>query len=359
MKAITYTQYGSPTVLQLSEVEKPVPGSDEVLIKIRVASVNPLDSHYMRGTPYIVRTRTGTLKPKVNRLGVDVAGHVEAVGCNVTRFEPGDEVFGFCKGAFAEYVCASQSDLIVKPRNVSFRQAAAAPLAAVTALQVLLNKAGIKEGQEVVINGAAGGVGTFAVQIASRAGAHVTGVCSGRNSDLIRTLGARYLIDYQRQDFTTKTKCYDVIVDLIGNHSLSDLRRALTKEGKLLLAGGRNDGPWLAPLTRMLKAVALSRFSSKKLIPFLAHRNQGDLIIVAALLCSGRVRSVIDRSYPLTHVREAMRYLEGGHARGKVVITMHHHDEHAYEDVGRSLGCNMSDDAILTEQTSQSGADRT
>jgi NADPH:quinone reductase-like Zn-dependent oxidoreductase len=327
MKAIVYTEYGPPDVLQFTEVAKPIPKDDEVLIQIHAASVNPLDWHFMRGTPYIVRILAGLRKPKVTRLGVDVAGHVEAVGKNVTQFEPGDEVFGACKGAFAEYVCASEGSLVLKPTNVTFEQAAAVAIAAFTALQGLRDKGHIQPGQKVLINGAAGGVGTFAVQIAKSFGVDVTGVCSTRNVGMVRSIGADQVIDYTQEDFTKSGQRYDLILDMIGNHSLSDCRRALTPEGTLVLVGGPDEGRWLRPLTGMLKPVVLSRFVSQNLVMFLARRSKEDLIIMQELLEAGKVTPVIDRSYPLSEVPEAIRYLEEGHAQGKVVITLEHCNE--------------------------------
>jgi NADPH:quinone reductase-like Zn-dependent oxidoreductase len=327
MKAITYTEYGPPDVLQFTEVAKPIPKDNEVLVKIRAASVNPLDWHYMRGTPYLVRIGAGLRKPKVTRLGVDMAGQVEAVGKNVTQFQPGNEVFGVCKGAFAEYGCAIEDKLTLKPANVTFDQAAAVPVAAISALQGLRDKGQIQRGQKVLINGAAGGVGTFAVQIAHVFGADVTGVCSTRNMGMVRSIGAHHVIDYTQEDFTRSGLRYDLILDSVGNHSLSGFRRALTAEGSLVLVGGPDNGNWLGPLTGLLKAVVLSRFVHQKLRPFLAHLRKDDLIVLRELLESGKVVSVIDRSYRLSDVPEAIRYLEEGHARGKVVITMEHRSE--------------------------------
>ncbi|HQR47563.1 MAG TPA: NAD(P)-dependent alcohol dehydrogenase, partial [Thermoanaerobaculia bacterium] len=254
----------------------------------------------------------------------DLAGHVEAAGRNVTKFRPGDEVFGVSRGAFAEYVSASETKLALKPANLTFEQAAAVPIAAFTALQGLRDKGRIQSGQKVLINGAAGGVGTFAVQIAKAFGAEVTGVCSTRNADMVRSIGADRVIDYTREDFTRGGRSYDLILDSAGNHSLSDLRRALTPEGTLVMIGGPDKGRWLGPLSDLLKAVVLSRFVRQKLLPFLAHSSREDLIVMKALLEAGRVTPVIDRSYPLREVPEAIRYLEEGHARGKVVITVEH-----------------------------------
>jgi len=322
MRAITYTEYGPPDVLQFTEVAKPTPKDNEVLIRVRAASVNPLDWHFMRGTPYIVRIQAGLRKPKATRLGVDVAGQVEAVGKNVTHFQSGDEVFGACKGAFSEYVCASEGVLVLKPANVTFEQAAAVPVAAFTALQGLRDKGQIQPGQRVLINGASGGVGTFAVQIAKWFGAEVTGVCSTRNVDMVRSIGANHVVDYTQEDFTKSGQRYDLIFDSVGNHSLSDTRHALTPEGTLVLVGGPDKGRWLGPLTGVLKAVVLSRCVSQKLLPFLAHLSKDDLIVMQELLEARKVTPVIDRSYPLSDVPEAIRYLEEGHARGKVVITV-------------------------------------
>jgi NADPH:quinone reductase-like Zn-dependent oxidoreductase len=327
VKAIVYTEYGSPDVLQFTDVEKPAPKDDEVLIRIRAASVNPLDWHFLRGTPYAIRLQAGLRRPKVTRLGVDVAGQLEAVGRNVTRFRPGDEVFGACKGAFAEYGCAPESTLVLKPANLTFEQAAAVPVAALTALQGLRDKGQIQCGQRVLINGAAGGVGTFAVQMAKVFGADVTGVCSTRNLALVRSIGAHHVIDYTNEDFTSRGQQYDLIFDSVGNHSLSDCQRALTPKGTLVLVGGSDKGRWLGPLTGLLKAVVVSRFVSQKLLPFLAHQSKDDLIAIRELLETGKVTPVIDRNYPLGGVPDAIRYLEGGHARGKVVIAMERRGE--------------------------------
>src|ERR1700685_4670011 len=277
MKAIVCHRYGSPDVLKCEEMEAPIAGDDEVLIKVRAASVNPLDGSSMKGRPYIVRLLTGLRRPKITRPGVDVAGEVKAVGRNVTQFKPGDEVFGVCisdpqasgtevwahrQGAFAEYVCAPESMLAIKPDNVSFEEAAAVPVAAFTALQGLRDKGQIQPGQKVLINGASGGVGTFAVQIAKWFGAYVTGVCSSRNVDLVRTLGADQVIDYTQEDFTTILQGYDLFLDCVGNHSLLAGRRILSPKGRLVIISGP-DGRWLGPVARLLKALVLSRFVSQ------------------------------------------------------------------------------------------------
>jgi NADPH:quinone reductase-like Zn-dependent oxidoreductase len=327
MRAIVYTTYGPPEVLQLAEAPKPAPANDGVLIKIHAASVNPLDWHFMRGTPYLVRIMAGLRRPKDTRLGVDMAGRVEAVGASVTQFKPGDEVYGTCKGAFAGYVCASENAVAPKPSNVTFEQAAAVPVAALTALQALRDKGRIQPGQKVLINGAAGGVGTFAVQIARSFGADVTGVCSARNVEMVRSIGANQAIDYTREDFTAGGRRYDLVLDMIGNHSLTECRRALTPEGTLVLVGGPDEGRWIGPLTGPLRAVALSRLVRQKLLPLLTHLNKNDLIVLRGLLEDGKVTPVVDRAYALREVPEAIRYLEEGHARGKVVITIDHRGE--------------------------------
>ncbi len=322
MKAIVYHKYGSPDVLELKDIDMPVVRDDGVLVRVHAASINPLDWHFMRGAPYLVRMGAGLFKPKATRLGADVAGRVEAVGKNVTQFQPGDEVFGTSKGALAEYVCASESTVALKPANVTFEQAAAVPVAAVTALQGLRDKGHIQRGQKVLINGAAGGVGTFAVQIAKSVGAEVTGVCSTGNVDMVRSIGADHVVDYIQADFTQSGQRYDLIFDTVGNHSLADYRRAMTTKGTLVMVGGSDKGRWLGPLKGMPKAVVLSRFVSRKMLPFLAHQRKDDLIVLRELLESGKVAPVIDRTYPLSEVPAAIRYLEEGHARGKVVITM-------------------------------------
>ena len=326
MKAVVYYNYGSPDVLKCEEIENPTAGDNEVLIKVRAASVNPLDWHFMRGTPYFVRILAGLRKPKVTRLGVDVAGQVEAVGRNVTQFKPGDKVFGACRGAFAEYACTSESALAMKPDNVTFEQAASVPIAALTAVQGLRlgglgDKGQIQPGQKVLINGAAGGVGTFAVQIAKLFGADVTGVCSTRNVDMVRSIGADRVIDYTQEDFTKSGQRYDLFFDSVGNHSLLACRRVLNPKGIYIVVGGP-DGRWLGPLARMIKTLVLSRFVSQNLVMFLARRSKEDLTIMHELMKAGKVTPVIDKRYKLSEVPEAIRYLEEGHARGKVVITL-------------------------------------
>jgi NADPH:quinone reductase-like Zn-dependent oxidoreductase len=324
MKAIVYHNYGSPDVLKCEEIERPTAGDNEVLIRVRAASVNPLDWHFMRGAPYIVRIQTGLSKPKNTRLGVDLAGQVESVGRNVLQFHPGDEVFGVSRGTFAEYVCAAEKALAPKPANLTFEQAAAVPLAgAFTALQGLRDKGRIQPGQKVLINGAAGGVGTFAVQIAKAFGATVTGVSSTRNVDIVRSIGADHVIDYTREDFTRSEQRYDLILDCAGSRSLSACRRVMSPGGIYVIVGGPNRGRWIGPLISPLKALLLSRFVSQKLLMFLASANKEDLAVLKELIEAAKVTPVIDRCYPLSEVPEAIRYLEEGHARGKVIITSH------------------------------------
>jgi NADPH:quinone reductase-like Zn-dependent oxidoreductase len=313
VKAILYREYGSPDVLRLEDVPTPTPKDDEVLIRVRAASANPLDWRVMRGSPYPIRIMVGLPKPRDPRLGVDVAGRVEAVGGNVTEFHPGDEVFGSCSGAFAEYACAPGKSVASKPAGVTFEQAASAVVGGVTALQGLRDRGRLRRGQSVLINGAAGGVGTFAVQIAKWLGAEVTGVCSTANVDLVRSLGADRVVDYTREDFV-RSGPYDLILDMIGSRSMSEFRRALTREGTLAVVGGR--------LRNMLVAPIVSPFVSQRLIPVMTKVRKEDLVILSELLEAGIVRPVIDRTYSLADVPDAIRYLEEGHARGKVVIAM-------------------------------------
>ncbi len=337
MKAAVYTRYGPPdVVVQIADVEKPVPKDSEVLIKVRAASVNPLDGGLMKGRPYIARIMTGLRKPKITRLGVDVAGQVEAVGRNVTQFKPGDAVFGLCirypqasgvkvwvcQGAFAEYVCAPESALVMKPDSVTFEQAASAPVAAFTALQGLRDKGQIQPGQKVLINGAAGGVGTFAVQIAKSFGADVTGVCSTRNVDMVRSIGADRVIDYTQQDFTKSGQRYDLFFDCVGNHSLLACRRVLNPKGIYIMVGGPDIRWMIGLLARPINALVLSRFVTQKFRMFIARSSKEDLTIMGELMATGKVTPVIDKRYRLSEVPEAIRYLEEGHARGKVVITL-------------------------------------
>ena len=321
MRAILCRRYGSPDVLTCEETEKPEAGDGQVLIAVRAASVNPLDWHTMRGEPYPFRLASGLGKPKERRVGADVAGRVEAVGRSVTRLKPGDEVFGISRGAFAEYACTAEPNLAAKPAGLTFEQAAAVPVAGFTALQGLRDKGRVQPGQKVLINGAAGGVGTFAVQIAKVLGAEVTGVCGTRNVDLVRSIGADHAVDYTREDFTASSRRYDVMLDCIGNRSLSSCRRILTREGIYVAIGART-GRWLAPVPRFLAMLVVSRFVSQRLAPMVAKVNAEDLGILRGYLDAGRITPVIDRRYGLAQAAEAFRYLEAGHARGKVVLTI-------------------------------------
>ena len=322
MKAIVYRCYGSPDVLEFEDVEKPTPADNEVLVKVHAASVNPLDWHYMRGSPYLMRLGTGLGAPKDSRLGVDFAGTVEAVGKNVTRFKPGDEVFGGRSGAFAEYVIVPDDRaLALKPSNVTFEQAASAPIAAITALQALRDKGQLKPGQKVLINGASGGVGTFAVQIAKSFGAEVTGVCSTRNVEMVRSIGADHVVDYTKEDYTESGQLYDLIIDNVGNHSLLANRRVLNPDGIFVIIGGPK-GNWLAPLMNPIKALMLSPFVGQEFVMLLAKMDKDDLTILGNLMEAGKVTAVIDRRYRLSEVPAAIRYSEEGHARGKIVIDL-------------------------------------
>jgi len=323
VKAIVRERYGSPDVLELRDVDKPVLDDDSVLVKVRAASINAYDWHMMRGLPFLARMSEGLRKPKSIAMGVDVAGQVEAVGKNVTHLRPGDEVFGARSGALAEYVRGSaKSFLVPKPAGLTFEQAAAMPMAATTALQGLRDRGQLEAGQRVLINGAAGGVGTFAVQIAKALGAHVTAVCSTRNVDMVRSIGAAEVVDYTRENFTKRGQAYDLILDVAASRPLSECRRVLASNGTLVLVGapdGRRMGPIVA---RILAMIVLSRFASQKLLPFLAKNNKEDLMFLKELVEAGRIRPVIDRTYPLSETAAAIRYLEEGHARGKIVITV-------------------------------------
>jgi len=322
MKAIVYRCYGSPDVLEFADVEKPTPADDEVLVKIVAASVNPLDWHYMRGSPYIMRLGSGLGAPNRTSMGVDFAGTIEAVGKNVKRFKPGDEVFGGRSGAFAEYVAVPEDRaLVLKPANMTFEQAASVPIAAITALQALRDKGKIEAGQKVLINGASGGVGTFAVQIAKSLGAEVTGVCSTRNLEMVRSIGADHVIDYKKEDYTESGKRYDLIIDMVGNHGLLANRKALEPDGILVMVGGAK-GNWLAPLMGPIKALVLSPFVDQELGMILAQLRKDDLAILGKLMQAGEVTPVIDRRYRLSEVPAAIRYSEKGHARGKIVIDL-------------------------------------
>jgi NADPH:quinone reductase-like Zn-dependent oxidoreductase len=325
MKAIVYCDYGVPN-LKLQEIEKPTPADDQLLVKVHAASVNPLDWHFVEGTPYMMRAMgVGLRKPKDTRLGVDFAGRVEAVGKNVTKFKVGDEVFGGRTGAFAEYVCVREPRAVaLKPANITFEEAASVPIAAITALQGIRDKGKVQAGQKVLINGASGGVGTFAVQIAKSYGADVAGVCSTRNLDMVRSLGADHVIDYTKEDFTKGAERYDVILDNVANHSLLECRHALKPNGIYVLIGGgsANEQGLIGPLINPIKAMLLSPFVSQKMGMLLADLNHNDLAMLADLMQSGKMKPVIDRSYKLSDLPDAIRYLEQGHARGKVVVSV-------------------------------------
>ena len=325
MKAIVYCDYGLAN-LKLADIAKPTPTDDQILVKVHAASVNPLDWHFIEGTPKIMRALgVGLRKPKDTRLGVDFAGTVEAVGKNVTQFKPGDEVFGGRDGAFAEYVCPRADRAVtLKPANINFEQAASINIAGITALQAVRDKGKVQPGQKVLINGASGGVGTFAVQIAKSFGADVTGVCSTRNLDMVRSLGADHVIDYTKEDFTKSGQRYDVMLDNVPNHSLSECRGVLTPEGKYVMigGGGPNDNRWIGPFGRLIQTLVVSPFVSQKMGMMMAELKKSDLTILGDMMQSGKVKPVIDRTYKLSELPEAIRYLEEGHARGKVVITV-------------------------------------
>ncbi len=323
MKAIVQDTYGSPDVLELRDIDKPVVGDDDVRVRVHAAGVDPGVWHLMTGLPYLVRiVGYGLRKPKARVRGTDVAGRVEAVGKDVTRFQPGDEVFGDCDGSFAEFACAREEKLATKPANLTFEQAAAVPISAFTALEAVRDVGKVQPGQKVLIIGASGGVGTFAVQMAKAVGADVAGVCSTTKMDLVRSIGADHAIDYTREDFADGRQHYDVILDTAGNRSLSHLRRALTYQGTLVIVGGEGGGRWLGGTDRVLRGLILSPFMSQKVRSFIALGSKEDLQFLKALIEAGKVSPVIDRTYPLSEVPEAIRYLEKEHARGKVVITV-------------------------------------
>jgi NADPH:quinone reductase-like Zn-dependent oxidoreductase len=321
MRAALYKGYGPPDVLEIRDVACPIPGADEILIRVRAASVNPADWHVMRGKPYVLRLLFGLRRPKV-RPGIDVAGAVEAVGGGVTRFKPGDAVFGVCTGAFAEYACTSTSRVVSKPDSVTFEQAASLPVAALTALQGLRDKGNIQPGHRVLINGASGGVGTFAVQIAKSFGADVTGVCSTRNVEMVRSIGADHVIDYTQQNFTSLGQRYDIIFDCIVNHPLAAYRRVLNPNGICVIPGAPKELSTIGLVGFVIAPWVLSRFVSQKFVVFIAKASAQDLTTIGELLQAGKVTPVIDKRYGLSEVAEAIRYLEEGHARGKVLITL-------------------------------------
>jgi NADPH:quinone reductase-like Zn-dependent oxidoreductase len=323
MKAIVQDTYGPADVLELRDVDKPPIAAGEVLVRVRAAGVDRGTWHLMTGLPYPVRLAgSGLRAPKITTPGTDMAGVVEAVGSDVTRFRPGDEVFGSGKGAYADYARAPETKLAPKPATLTFEQAAAVPVSGCTALQGLRNRGRVTAGQRVLITGASGGVGTFAVQLAKALGAEVTAVCSTTKVDMVRSLGADHVIDYTREDFAAGEQRYDLILDIGGNPSLARLRHVLTPHGTLVIAGGETSGRWLAGFDRQLRALLLSRFVGQRLTTFVSTQNHDDLIVLTELIDAGQVTPVIDRTYPLSEVPKAIQYLQDGHARGKVVITL-------------------------------------
>lgn len=319
MQAIVCRRYGPPETLRLEDVPAPVPAAGQVRIRVRAASVNPIDWHFLRGSPFGIRFMTGLTRPKNELVGMDLAGRVDSLGPGVTGFLPGDEVFGMARGAFAELACTA--NLVLKPKTMTFEAAASVPIAAFTALQSLRDKAHLQPGQKVLVNGAAGGVGTFAVQIARVLGAEVTGVCSTRNLDLVRSIGADHLIDYTEQDFTRSSGRYDVLLDCIGNHSLTQSLRALAPRGVYVMVGAPS-GRWIAPVDRSLRMKILSPFARQKLTGVLARWSALDLTWLGSHIAAEKITPVLDRTYPLAEVPAAIAYLEQGHARGKVIVTM-------------------------------------
>jgi NADPH:quinone reductase-like Zn-dependent oxidoreductase len=322
MKAFVYRRYGTPEMLQLEDVDVPTVGHDQVLIRVHAASVNPFDWHHLTGKPYLMRLSAGFGKPKEIRIGADYAGRVASVGRDVTLWRPGDEVFGMRSGAFGEYVVTGQDKPARKPSNVTFEQAAAVPMAGLTALQALRDKGGIQAGQHVLVNGASGGVGTVGVQLAKAFGAHVTGVCSTRNVDMVRKLGADRVIDYTEEDFVHSGQKYDLILDVAGNRSISDRRRALTRTGKLVLVGGPKTNAWFGPLGSALTVTLASFLRTQKMMMMLAANRKADLDLLARLLAEGKLIPFLERTHPLHELPRAMAYVGAGHARGKIVITI-------------------------------------
>ena len=325
IKAIVYSDYGVAN-LKLADIEKPVPNDDQILVRVHAASVNPYDWHFIEGTPYLMRAMgVGLRKPKDIRLGTDFAGTVEAVGKNVTQYKPGDEVFGGSNGAFGQYLCRrATGSVALKPAGISFEQAAAINIAGITALQAVRDKGKVQSGQKVLINGASGGVGTFAVQIAKSYGADVTGICSARNTELVQSLGADHVIDYTKEDFTKGDQRYDVVLDNVANHSLSECQKVLTPDGIYVMigGGGASEQGFLGAIGNVLKAQLYSHFVRQKMGFMMANSNQNDLGVLADMVQSGKLKTVIDRTYTLAEVPKAVRYVEEGHAKGKVVITV-------------------------------------
>ena len=323
MKAAVRDRFGSPAVVELREIDRLMPEDEEVLVRVRAASLNMADWYDVMGRPYVGRTQMGLRKPKSNRLGVDYAGTVEAVGRDVTEFRPGDEVFGGRNGAYAEYVCArADRAIVLKPGSVTFEQAAAVPIAAITALQGLRDKGQLQPGQKVLINGASGGVGTFAVQIAKALGAEVTAVCSTRNVDIARSIGADHVVDYTREDFTRSDERYDLMLDVAGSKSWSECKRVLTPQATLVIVGGPKTNRLLGPLGHLVKVRLAAVGSSQKVVFFIARFNKPDMVVLRELLESGKVTSVIDRRYELSEIADALRYIGEGHAQGKIVLSV-------------------------------------
>ena len=321
MKAIVQARYGSPDVLQLKDLDKPVVKDDQVLVRVRAAAVNIGDWHLLRGMPYVMRLVAGLRRPKREIPGLDIAGQVEAVGGNVQQFRPGDEVFGWCKGAFAEYACAPARNLLPTASNLTLEQSAAVGDSAFTALAAVRDQGKVQPAQRVLINGASGAVGTFAVQIAKALGAHVTGICSTANLDMVRSIGADEVIDYTKEDFVQTGQRYDVMLDLVGNRPLSDCRRALTPRGTYVLVGVKDMGRWFG-LGRQTTALLLARFVPQRVRVFIVRHNTEDLAVLKKLVEAGKVTPVIDRRYTLSEVPEALRFLGEGHSRGKIVIAV-------------------------------------
>lgn len=322
MQAVLYSCYGGPEVLQVVTAEKPVPAENEILVKVKVAGVNPLDWHYMRGSPYFMRLGSGMGAPDDQRLGVDFSGTVEAVGSAVADFKPGDDVFGGAPGAFAEYMKVKASRSVVKkPANIPHEEAASVAIAALTALQGLRDEGALQAGQHVLINGASGGVGTFAVQIAKSMGAQVSGVCSTRNVPMVKSLGADHVFDYKQEDFIDSGQKFDLILDMVGNRSVLELRSVLKPEGRLVMVGGPS-GNWLGPLKNILGALVVSPFVSQEMNMMMAKLDKEDLVTLAELMENGQLKPAIDRRYPLSDIAEAIRYSESGRARGKILINL-------------------------------------
>src|SRR2546429_4853929 len=348
MRAIVRNTYGSPDVLEFGETDKPELTDDGVLVRVRAASINAADWYELTGTPYVARMQMGLRRPKSNTLGVDFAGTVEAVGRAVTQLRPGDDVFGGRSGAFADYVCARRA-VVAKPAALTFEEAAAVPVAALTALEGLRDTGKLQPGQKVLINGASGGVGTFAVQLAKTFGAEVAGVCSGRNAELVRSLGADHVIDYTKEDFTKRAERYDLILDNVGNRSPLECRRALNPNGKIVVVGGGgvNDSRWTGPLVGVMKMLVLKRFVTQEMTMMLAEMNGKDLTLLEDLIQTGKVKVVIDRTYTFSQLPEAMRYLEEGHARGKVVVTVGNTIEPLAPSPNRAAGSDNRPSPVL------------